>query len=153
MLIISLISCNVKNNNLGGFEVDYDHNNFKCLVINKTDRITYINSIPCNTIEVTYAKGDIVKKEIIGYGGNIIEAIIDDCKSNDNFIIIKQLPIYDICDFDKITINQCEEKLNNYKKYCYWIIQKNINTIYGPYSKDIFENEINTKNIGLKFDN
>jgi hypothetical protein len=151
ILIIFIILCSCQEGNQDDFVVEFDSNQYNSLVLNKIDGDYLLERSDGTDFKV---KGSIIyfinksnrKIEKISKDGEVIPSLVLDYKSNTKFGVVLQKPIDEICNLisETETPDECEELIRASKHYCYWIIIKKRNEIYGPLSLQEYK-ELKTK--------
>jgi hypothetical protein len=104
--------------------------------LEKGSNLTYIAGTDCTSI-------------ILGKGSVVIDAYIDSFEEYNRYIFISQKPLRSICECSaecsvkykmrKNSYEACKEAISESKFLNYWIIDKQLDYIYGPLSKEEYD--------------
>lgn len=147
-----LFSCESNWGKFGGYKIDYENALEYYIVLDKVDTILenhpYYNK---GTFVKYYRNHFIVDTVFIADGGYVIGSFVDVNKTSyDNtFILVAQKPLDCICECnnsclknkyiktnDLPTYKMCKEALEKSIFYQFWIINKTIDAVYGPYNME-----------------
>ena len=136
--IILFFSC--QKDSKDEYVVEFDSNQYNSLVLNKQNGTYLLKRFDGSFFNV---EGSIItfihnsKKEIdtISKGGEVIASLVVDYNSDENFAIVLQKPMTEICQMysvAKYTPGECDDLMEKSKKFNYWIIVKSSNFVHGP---------------------
>jgi hypothetical protein len=164
--VFFIISCSTDWRNYGGYMMESSSKLDYFIVLDKADTIIENG---WKGVYINYHKDDTLKTYFLGKGGKIIDSYVDDVCFNEKFIIVSQKPLDSICEcnskcgsnkyenWDKLaTYKLCKKALKKSTFHNYWIINKNKNELFGPFTPDKYiEIKNNLKipeNLKLKFE-
>ena len=141
ILIVFIILCSCQEEKQDDFVVEFDSNQYNSLVLNKIEDDYILKRFDGTNFRVKGSEIYFINKskrkiEKISKDGEVIPSLVLDYKSNSEFGVVLQKPIHEICNLESKTEtpDECKELIKASKYYCYWIIIKKKNEIYGPLS-------------------
>lgn len=165
VLLFFLSSCNQEWGEYDGYKIEYDNALDYYLSLNKVDTIiddyTYYNK----GAFIKYIRNDSVYKSVfVAEGGEVIKPYVDVDKLTyvNNHLLIAQKPLDSICEcnlscfqdmpsYDEKSYKRCEIALKKSTFYQYWIIDNNINHVYGPLNEQDY-NRLRNKLLLVEMD-
>lgn len=157
MLVV--FSCNNHWGEYGGYALTYESKVHYYVTLEKGNEVSGTN------LDEYKKRGTLIKyirysgkidSVWLARGSKVIESYVDGDKSNfdDKFVLIAQKPLANICECNYSCLSKresninniptaklCEDKLNRSLFYLYWIIDKSNDIVYGPLTKDKY-NEV-----------
>jgi hypothetical protein len=150
ILGLLVLSCETNWGKFGNYKIEYDSALEYYLVLNKIDTVLENYPYYNKGAFIKFYKNDsIIDTNFVAFEGTIVSSHIsdDNVVSDDKFILIAQKPLNKICECNDVCLDKkypnqkissylkCKKALEESNYFEYWIINKELDIVYGPLTK------------------